>query len=182
MLYGELIYIVGGNTNGRKPGAKPWLDSFNPITRVWKKLSDAPNARDHITASVSNNKLVLAAGRQSAFPNVFSNTVAPTNIYNFDTGKWSTAKSIPTQRAGAMTVAAGNEVIVIGGEVSNETDAKTTVESYNVLNDTWRQLSPLIVGRHSGAATILNNEIHVISGSERRGGSPESIAHEVLNF
>ena len=81
-----------------------------------------------------------------------------------------------------MTVAAGNEVIVIGGEVSNETDAKTTVESYNVLNDTWRQLSPLIVGRHSGAATILNNEIHVISGSERRGGSPESIAHEVLNF
>ena len=182
VLHRGLIYVVGGNNNGHNPGAKPWLDSYNPTTGEWQILSDAPNARDHITVSVSNNKLVLAAGRQSAFPNVFANTVSATNIYDFDNKKWSAAKSIPTQRAGAMTVVAGDEVVVIGGEVANETDAKTTVESYNVVSDTWRQLASLKIGRHSGVTTILNNEIHVISGSERRGGSPESTAHEVMNF
>ena len=81
-----------------------------------------------------------------------------------------------------MTVAVGQEVIVIGGEVLSELNAKTTVESYNVVSDTWRKLPSLKIGRHSGAAVILNNEIHVISGSERRGGAPESTAHEVINF
>ena len=81
-----------------------------------------------------------------------------------------------------MTVAVGDEVVVIGGETASSANAKATVESYNVISDNWRQLRSLQIGRHSGAAAILNNEIHVISGSEKRGGSPESTAHEVISF
>jgi len=182
VLHGGFIYLVGGNTNGHKSGSKPWLDRFNPATGEWQILSDAPTARDHITASVSTNKLVVAAGRKTTYPNVFANTVSSTNIYDFATQSWSMAKAIPTQRAGAMAVTVDQEVIFIGGEAGNSIDAKTTVESYNVVTNTWRQLSPLQVGRHSGGAAILNNEIHVISGSEKKGGSPESIAHEVIDI
>jgi len=182
VLHRGHIYIVGGNTNGHNPGAKPWLDRFNPTTGAWQTLPDAPAARDHITVSVSDNKLVMTAGRQSAYPNVFANTVATTNIYDLNTQRWSVGKSIPTQRAGAMTVTVGHEVVVIGGETGNTIDAKTTVESYNVISNTWRKLASLKIGRHSGAAAVLNNEIHVISGSERQGGSPESTAHEVIKF
>lgn len=182
VLHNGLIYIVGGNTNGHKSGAKAWLDSFNPVTGQWQVLSDAPTARDHLTVSVSGNKLVAAAGRQSAYPNVFANTVSATNVYDFSTQKWSITQSIPTQRAGAMTVAAGQEVIVIGGEVGSSGDAENTVESYNVVSNTWRTLSPLQTGRHSGAAVIIGSKIHVVSGSEKKGGSPESTAHEVLDF
>ncbi len=182
VVHEGFIYIVGGNTNGHNPGAKPWLDRFNLKTGQWQTLSDAPTARDHITASISNNQLVVAAGRQSAYPNVFANTIATTNIYDFKTQNWSIGKSIPTQRAGAMTVTVGQEVVVIGGEVGTDGNAENTVESYNIINNTWRQLSPLQIGRHSGAAVILNDSIHVISGSEKKGGSPESTAHEVLNF
>jgi len=182
VVRGGYIYIIGGNTNGHKPGAKPWFDRYNPTTGAWQVLSDAPNARDHITVSTSANKLVAVAGRQTAYPNVFSNTVAATNIYDFSTQRWSTGKPIPTQRAGAMTVAAGDEVVVIGGETGSSDNAKATVESYNVASNTWRQLASLKIGRHSGAAAVLNNEIHVISGSEKKGGSPESTAHEVIKF
>ncbi len=182
VLHGDYIYIVGGNTNGHKAGAVAWLDRFNPSTGQWQALSNAPTARDHITASVSNNKLVVAAGRQSAYPNVFANTIAATNVYDLNTQKWSIAKSIPTQRAGAMTVTVGQEVIVIGGEVGNNSIAKNTVESYNVISNTWRKLTPLQIGRHSGAAAALNNKIHVIAGSKKKGGSPETTAHEVLKY
>ena len=182
VLHGGLIYIVGGNTNGHRLGAKAWLDSFNPSTGNWQVLSDAPNARDHITVSVSNNRLVAAAGRSSIYPNVFANTVSATDVYNLNTGNWSNAKPIPTQRAGAMAVSVGQEVVLIGGEVANQNTAKNSVESYNVLTNSWRTLSPLQVGRHGGAAAVLNNKIHVVSGSEGKGGGPESTVHEVMDI
>jgi len=145
-------------------------------------LSDAPTARDHITVSVSNNKLVVAAGRKSIYPNVFENTVAATDVYDFGTGSWSNAKPIPTLRAGAMAVSVGPEVVIIGGEVHTQTRAEDSVESYNVNTNTWRALSPLQVGRHGGAAAVINNQIHVVSGSENKGGGPESTVHEVLDI
>ena len=81
-----------------------------------------------------------------------------------------------------MAVSVGQEVVLIGGEVANQNTAKNSVESYNVLTNSWRTLSPLQVGRHGGAAAVLNNKIHVVSGSEGKGGGPESTVHEVMDI
>ncbi len=182
VLHNDRIYIIGGNTNGHNPGAKPWFDEFNPANGQWQTLANAPVARDHTTVAISNNKLVVAGGRQTAFPNTFSNTISATNIYDFNSQQWSQSTAIPTQRAGSMTVAAGNEVIVVGGESAGLTSAHDEVEAFDVTTSAWRSLSPLSTGRHSGAAAVLNNKIHVVTGSERKGGSPESTVHETLDL
>ena len=80
-----------------------------------------------------------------------------------------------------MAVSVGQEVLLIGGEIQNSGTAKDSVESYNVITNTWRALSPLQIGRHGGAAAVINNKVHVVSGSEGRGGGPESAVHEVLD-
>lgn len=180
---GEII-IVGGNTNGHKLGAKAWMDSYNPSTGQWTILENAPTARDHATIAIASNNLVVAGGRSSQHPNVFGKTVSNTDVYDLATQRWSQAKSIPTQRAGTMTVAVGDEIIVIGGESGTTSQAYKTVEAYNVRANSWRILQPLLTGRHSGVATVLGNKIHVITGSDRRGGSTtsESTEHEVLAF
>ncbi|MEM7259508.1 MAG: kelch repeat-containing protein, partial [Pseudomonadota bacterium] len=182
VVHNGLIYIVGGNTNGHLPGAKPWFDSYNPNTGEWKVLANAPTSRDHATVAVSGGKLVVAAGRNTQYPDTFANTVAATDVYDFTSQNWSTGKSVPTTRAGTMTVAVGSEVIVIGGETATPGDAKDDVEAYNVQTNQWRSLKPLSVGRHSGAAAVLGDKIHVVSGSERRGGAPESDVHETLKI
>ncbi len=179
-FHNGLIYIVGGNTNGHNPGAQPWFDSFNPATGEWQILPDAPSSRDHTTIAISNQRLVVAGGRQTAFPNTFGNMLAETDVFDFRTNSWSVGRSIPTMRAGTMTVRVGNEVVVIGGETAEPGLAQKEVEAYNVNSNSWRSLQSLNVGRHSGAAAIVNGQIHVVSGSERRGGSPESVVHEVL--
>jgi len=125
----------------------------------------------------------VAGGRRSKHPNVVGDTEVRTDVFNFKTGRWeATAANIPTQRAGAMTVAVGNEVVVIGGESRTRVSAHADVEALNVNTGKWRKLQPLLVGRHSGGAAVLGNEIQVISGNTTRGGGNESISHESLRL
>ena len=81
-----------------------------------------------------------------------------------------------------MTVAVGEEVIVIGGEVHTNNQALTNVQAYNVHTNAWRNLKSLSQGRHSGGAAIVSGAIHVVSGNTSRGGGNETRHHEKLQL
>jgi len=179
-VHNKKIYIVGGNTQGHSGGAVNWFDEFDPATGQWKQLADAPDARDHATIAVVGDKLVVAGGRRSAYPNTFGNTVDRTNVYDLKQQRWQTAANIPTQRAGTMAVGVGHELVVIGGESKASRDAHNAVEAFNVYSGNWRKLSPLPTPRHGGAAAVIDNTIHVVAGSMQIGGAPETNAHEIL--
>jgi len=182
VVYNNKIYIVGGSTNGHDAGMVNWFDEYNPANNQWKTLPSAPTKRDHFTAAIVGNKLVAAGGRQTDHPRTFANLVSNVDVYNFDTGKWTSGARIPTMRAGAMTVSYGDEVIVIGGESSQGTAALKTVEAYNVRTNKWRTLNSLRQQRHSGGAAIVGNAIHVVSGNTTTGGGNETQSHEKLNL
>lgn len=174
------IYLVGGNTLGHAGGAVGWFDEFDPSTGVWRQLPDASTARDHAQGGLIDDWLVVAAGRRSSHPDVFSDTIARVDVYNFTTGKWSHGTDIPTTRAGTMAVTVGREVLVIGGESGNKTAAHDTVEAYDVDTRQWRALMPLQQGRHSGGAVRLADGVHVVAGAIAKGGAHESASHESL--
>jgi hypothetical protein len=180
VVYNNKIYLIGGNTRGHSGGAVSWFDEFDPRTGKWKTLRNAPDARDHVTVAVVDSKLVVAGGRKTNTPIPFANTVGRTNVYDFRTGRWSNEANIPTQRAGTMTVAVGDEVVVIGGESTAGTGAHRNVEAFNVNTGRWRSLDDLRTARHGGAAGVLNGVIHVVAGNTKRGGGRETSDHEVL--
>lgn len=180
VLHDGFIYVVGGNTQGHDGGAVNWFDRFDPVTGDWEVLPDAPNARDHFSVAVVNNKLVAAAGRLSDLPDVFDKAVEPTNVFDFDSGTWSVGADIPTLRAGALVGAAGSEIVVAGGEISGLSASLATTEAYDVITDQWRALQPMNDARHSGGGAVLNGKLHVVSGSATRGGGGEFNSHESL--
>jgi hypothetical protein len=182
VLHKGKVYLVGGNTAGHNGGAVAWVDEYDPQTEQWTVLADAPNARDHSMAAIAYGKLVLTAGRQTALPNPFANPVLATDVYDFTNGTWISTTDIPSPRAGALTVAHGAEVIVAGGEIDTTTEALATVEAFNVLSSQWRPLQDMNIGRHSGGGVLMNEQMHVVAGSERRGGAPETSSHEVLQL
>ena len=182
VVYNNRIYILGGNTLGHNGGAVAWFDEYDPATDTWTVLPDAPDARDHFFAVLVDDELIAAGGRQTTQPDPFANTVAATNIYNFTSGSWRSGASIPTQRAGAMAVGFGSEAIVIGGEISASTAALDKVEAYDASTDQWRALQSLQIGRHSGGAVLLDDELHVISGNAQQGGGGETDTHELLDL
>ena len=179
VVYQDDIYLVGGNTLGHNGGYVPWLDRYDPALNTWTALPNAPHARDHFTTAVIGNKLIAAGGRQTTQPNPFVGTIGPADIFDLTAGTWTTApEPIPTQRAGTMTVARGEHLIVIGGESTVE--AHDEVEALDVGTLEWVDLPKLIQGRHSGGAVILGDTAYVATGAGAPGGNPELKSQEKI--
>ena len=177
VVHNNKIYIVGGNTNGHRNdengGSVAWLDEYNPATGQWKVLSDAPHARDHFAAAIVGNKLVVAAGRRSDYPQTNHDMEAATDVYNFGTGQWESGYAdIPTKRAGTAAVSYESEVIVLGGETT-KTAAEATVEALNVNTRTWRALPDMNIPRHGLAAGVIGDTLYAVAGAKTAGGAQE---------
>jgi hypothetical protein len=176
------IYVLGGNTSGHNGGAVAWFDRYDPQTGSWQILADAPEARDHFAAVIIAGQLVAAGGRATTQPDPYANTIAATDIYDFSVGAWRTGADIPSPRAGAVAAAAGDELIVAGGEGSTQGAAFAETEAYNLTTNRWRSLQPLLTPRHSGGAAVMGSTWHVIAGNLTRGGGQETNAHETLDL
>lgn len=181
VVYDDFIYVAGGNTLGHNGGYVPWLDRYDPATNTWTQLADAPHARDHFTAAVIGNKLYAGGGRQTEQPNPFLNTIGPVDVYDFTTGQWSSVPDpIPTERAGTMTVARDEHLIIIGGETASKAHDET--EALDVGTGEWLTLPTLVDSRHSGGALLYQDVAYVASGAGNNGGGPELTTQESLEL
>ena len=184
VIYDDKIYLVGGIINGHVSGWVSWLDEYDPATNSWTALADAPNMRDHFHAAVVDGKLYAAAGRRSGSIGTWGDTELDVDVYDFETGTWSTLPNqIPTDRAGNTVAVLGNELLVIGGEKLNG-NANSETEALYIPDGTWRTLSPLNTGRHGTQAIVNNNNVYLASGSKERGGGANKIivSQEVFAF
>jgi large repetitive protein len=184
-VYNDKIYLAGGITNGHQSGSVAWFDEYDPQTKRFTALKDAPISRDHAVIAVVNDKLYHIGGRRTSAQTgqVFELTIPEVDVYDFNTQSWQTLPSlanIPTPRAGANVVVKGHEIWVIGGESGKHKLAHADVEVLNTLTNTWRIAPSLNLGRHSGGAAFYNEQIIVVSGSGKRGGRPELTSIEVL--
>ena len=170
--YEGKFYVVGGNTIGHAGGFVRWFDVFDPETGTWTVLDDAPTARDHFHATVADNKLYVAGGRQSGGPGgVFAPLIATVDVYDFAAGTWSTlpnSSNLPTPRAGTSTVTFQGNVVVIGGEGNNQ--VYDTVEQLDPSTNNWTEIDSLNHARHGTQAVVSGNGIFTLGGSDRFGG------------
>jgi N-acetylneuraminic acid mutarotase len=177
-VYKNKIYMVCGIQDGHWDGHVAWLDEYDPRTDTWKKLPDAPHARDHVQAVVINDKIWVAGGRKSTARTgrVIDPTLEEVDVFDFKTQTWTTlpaSQNIPTRRAGNATVAFGSKVLVIGGESGSQVAAHSEVEAFDTKSGKWEALPSLKQGRHGTGAVIINGKIYIAAGSGNRGGGPE---------
>jgi N-acetylneuraminic acid mutarotase len=177
VVHDGLIHIVAGIRTGHWDGHVPWMDTFDPRTGQWRRLADAPRARDHFQAAVIDGKLYAAGGRRSsaATGQTFELTVPEVDVYDFQTQRWATlpeAANIPTPRAGCTAVVVNGQLVIIGGESGRQTTAHAEVESYDPATGRWTTLAPLAMGRHATQGVLWNGRIYLAAGSRNRGSSP----------
>lgn len=178
--YGGKIYVVGGNTKGHNAGWVPWFDVYDPVSKTWTPLPDAPHARDHHRASVVDGKLYVVAGRRSSvnLGNAIGDTEPSVDVYNFDTGQWTTLENdIPTPRAGVALIKYGPELVVAAGE--SPAGDHTEVEALDVRTGSWRELPSLITGRNAPGGARYGDELFIVAG---RDGGTEIATQEVMGL
>jgi len=180
-----VFYLIGGNRFGHEPGFVPWLDAFDPASGQWKKLPDAPHARDHFHAAVLDGKIYAAGGRLSGHPQgaPLGLHVQAMDVYDIATASWSTVPApLPTPRSGVAVVAVNGRILVLGGESANQRSAHAEVEAFDASTSTWSRLDAIPVGRHGTQAVVVDNALHLIAGSGNRGGGPELDDHWVIGL
>ena len=184
VIYKNKIYFVCGIQDGHWTGGVTWFDEYDPQTNQWKKLPDAPVARDHFKAVVVADKLYCIGGGQSNAmeKKLLDKTIDEVDSYDFKNGTWTVAtEKLPTQRTGVAVVAIDNEILVMAGESLAQKISHNEVEAYNLKNRQFRKLPPLVEGRHAGAALYYDKKIYAVAGVGNSGGSPLLSSIEVFS-
>lgn len=166
------LYLISGLTDGHRSGWVRWFDEYDFQSGEWRRLPDAPRARDHFQAVLVGDQLVLAGGRRSGEGgSVFDPVVEEVDIFDFSSGKWKTAASgMPRPRAGTMATGYGGKVMVIGGETGRAA-AFTRVDLYDPERDEWKRLRGMDVGRHASQPIVHEDHLYIAAGSVTRGGT-----------
>lgn len=178
-----LVYVVGGIVRGHMGGYVNWVDRYDPRTGEWKELPDAPHARDHFQAAHLDGKIYAAGGRRTSRETgeVFSLTVPEVDVYDLAARSWATLPhALPTSRAGSMTLALGEDVLVVGGESAAQKVAHAEVEAWDTQRHRWEAYPSLERGRHGTGVIHFEGCLYTCSGSGNRGGSPELTSLERL--
>ncbi|MBJ7880687.1 Kelch repeat-containing protein [Gelidibacter salicanalis] len=185
-VYKDKIYIANGITEGHTKGTTFMFDVYDPKQNTWTILPDAPTIRDHSSAAVVDNKLVVLGGRNTSYHEAdnfeaFFGKVNPTvDYFEFSTEKWSTYEAeLPAPSAGGGCVVLNDKIVFIGGETENKA-ANTQAYVFDSVSETWSQMPSLQVGRHGTNAVVHNNQIYMAAGCGNQGGSPELNSIEVF--
>ena len=187
VVFQDKLYLISGIKNGHIDGHVPWLDVYDFKTRQWSELPDAPRSRDHFQSAVLDGQIYAVGGRNTskATNEVFTLTIDEVNVFDIERSTWRTlpkAQNLPTQRAGSMTLAIGDEIWVFGGETLRALPAHNEVEAYNPKLQQWRSITGFKEGRHGTGVIMYKGSLWTALGSGATGGKPELSSMEKLTL
>jgi len=178
--YKGKMYLIAGIQHGHSSGTNNMFDCYDPETKTWTSLPDAPHIRDHCFATVIKDKIYVVGGRNTSYRDpqnkipFFAKTILDVDVYDFTTGKWSTLPArLPLGSGGGNLVNLNNVLYYLGGERATETERNAPRKNTFYLDPTtsegWTETDSLNLARNGVAAAVLNNKIYAAGGS---GGGP----------
>jgi N-acetylneuraminic acid mutarotase len=187
VAYRGMIYLVGGTRDQYSGATTAMVDRYDPKTGKWKRLPDAPHARDHFHAGICNGKIYAVGGRQTNLSQRLKQdrTLAEVDVFDIESGKWKTlpeAQNLPTPRAGCSTATILDHILVIGGENMEQEAAYDVVEAYDVERGVWESWGKLNEGRQGTQAFMCVGTVFIASGSASREDGPILRTIEMLDY
>jgi hypothetical protein len=181
--YRGKLYLIAGIKHGHSSGTNSLFDCYDPETKTWSILADAPHIRDHCFATVIKDKLYVVGGRNTSFRDpenkilFFAKTVLDVDVYDFSSGRWSTLSArLPLGSGGGNLVNLNNVLYYMGGERATETERNAPRKNTFFLDPSasnqWTETDSLHFARNGMAAAVLNNKIYAAGGSAGGPGGP----------
>jgi len=173
----EVLVMIGSNQSGGGP-ATTSAAAYNPTSRTWRRMPDAPEAGwGHPAGVWTGSEAIIWGGADEA------GGPGPVDIaYNPQTNTWRTLPAGPfDMRTFNSAVWTGRELIVWGGyDISKPPPYHSAADgaAYNPTTDQWRILAPSpLDGRFAHTAMWTGTEMIVWGGvSGEENGAP--IAHQ----
>ena len=163
------IYFIGG---WWEEETLDIVEAFDPQTNRWTSMTPMPSRRWGHTAVAFEDKIYIIGGVLDWPLNKYYKTV---EIYDPESDTWTT-RSAPASsgiipRWGFGTCVASGKVYFIGGidcqepPWSKDVNAMSTVEVYNLVNNTWEEKTSMPTARWGLSVVNLDNMIYAMGGA-----------------
>jgi len=176
---GDKIYVVGDWYRNSNPAKYPdgKVQIYDITNNLWSNGTNMPSNDERGLGGMAEagGMLYYAGGVRNP-----SGTDATNKTWRYDPGtnQWSQMASMHHARASFPLVNFHGLLYAIGGFQGTSTwnrPAMDYVESYNPATDTWSNLSSLPVAMFGWGATVYNDEIVLIGGSN---GGPKKTVYQ----
>lgn len=164
---GEL-YVVGGyaSPGDTSTDAVRGFWRYDPSTRRWRAMPDAPVARAAAGAAVLGHRLYVVGGR-----NDVTAALSSLAIFDFVTGRWSQGPPLAHAREHLAAVAAGGSIWALGGRELGV--SFSYAERYRPGASAWRPMPSMPVARSGFQAVAVGDQIVVVGGEDGAQTVPE---------
>ncbi len=171
LVFDGRIYVAGG----RPPRGNDFA-VYDPASDTWETLPDLPSQRNHLGGAVIDGRIHVIGGRLGG--GFQSEQSAAHEIYDPQTGAWSTAAPLLRPRSGLNALLALGCLHAWGGE--SAAGMFPDHDYYDPRSDTWISLAAMDTPVHGvNGAAFVDGLIHAPGGGMDVGGSSGSLIHQV---
>jgi len=160
------VLIAGGTGN---TGVLSSAELYDPATGLWSATGSMGTARHFPFATLLPNGKVLVAGGGTTVDG--SVTLSSSEIYDPDTGLWTTTGPMNTARQGAtLTLLPDGKVLTAGGWGGAASLSLSSAELYDPATGSWTPTGSMGAVRYRTTATLLANGKVLVAGGETGAG------------
>ncbi|MCX6878551.1 MAG: hypothetical protein NTW21_32765, partial [Verrucomicrobia bacterium] len=153
------LYLFGGNGNPDGVNLSR-LDIYDLKTGEWTRGADYDFGIEELSSAVVGGKLYVFGG--------YADGPIRVNLYyDPSSDTWTETAPKPTQIQSATVVAWGEEILILGGKLSDELGYATVVEAYNTVSNAWRVVTHLPDPSIWFGAGVHENILYLIGGAIR---------------
>lgn len=147
----DRIYVLGGLGDG----VSSVVERYDPMTDRWDEVAPLPEARHHLMAVASGDRLYAMGG----FDATGFNPVNTAHVYHPDRDEWARIADLPMPVGAGAAAALEGMVFVVGGVPGG-----SVLLRYDPEADDWTELASLTRPREHLAAAALQARLYVLGG------------------
>lgn len=161
------LLVVGGGTSTKSRASTASAEIYDPGTGKWTRTAPMAVPRSYHTATLLKDGRVLVVGGSSTY--IGQGTVrASAEIFDPRTGRWTTARPMPTHRYAHEAVPlSGGRVLVAGGWSSTtvRSESLSSAEIFDPRTLAWATVGDLTTGRAQfRMAALPNGQVLAVGG------------------
>jgi len=158
------VYVIGGWSQGKDTND---FFRFDPRTGEWSRMPPMKDARGALQARVVGDKLYAIGGSSPTLPNPDVEPLGTVEVFDFNSGAWSRAPSMPTGRHHFGTAVLDGKIYAAAGRHKTNYHV-TEFERYDPVANKWEELPRLPQGVSAPTMVATDREIVVAAGADER--------------